>query len=241
MACRGAPPLVAVPDSGPLFDLDSGPDGGPDAGDAGDGGYHSDSGCEIRDFGIIQAGYWLNLQHGSCTYCDPALNPNGWSVLDAGRPCLGFAREGYNSPSPTVPFEGVCALDNGTGPLVMCGGAVAGSRCNLSQGFGCQGSICNAAGWCEVTQNLGSFTACGRDGAIVSNACADGPCCSDAGYFGVVPDGGGWCCGLIDGGVSNCLAAGNVCVLDSNCCAGLRCTPPDAGLPGGPGSYGTCE
>jgi hypothetical protein len=236
LACRGAPPLVAVPDSGPLLDLDSGPDGGPDAGD---GGYHSDSGCEIRGE-IIPGGYWLNVQNGSCTYCDPALNPNGWTVLDSGQPCRGFAREDYLSMSyPTVPFEGVCGWDNH--PFGTCGGSLAGFGCNPSQGLGCQGGQCNADGWCEVTQNLGWFTACAVEGAIPPNACASGPCCPDGGYFGVFPDGGGWCCGLTDGGVPGCLAAGEVCVLDSNCCTGLHCQPPSGVLPGGAGSYGTCE
>jgi len=241
VACRGAPPLVAVPDSGPVLDLDSGPDGGPDAGD---GGYHADGGCEVRGE-IVADGDWLNLQNGSCTYCDPALNPNGWTVLDSGQPCQGFARESSDMEMsyPTVPFEGVCAFDFSTpnGPFGSCGGALAGFSCNLSQGLGCQGGVCNAAGWCEVTQNLGWFSACNRSGAITSNACADGPCCSDGGYEGVPLDGGGWCCGLIDGGVSSCLTAGDVCVLDSNCCAGLVCMQATGRPPGGAGSYGICE
>jgi hypothetical protein len=231
---------VAVPDSGPLLDLDSGPDGGIDAGD---GGYHSDGGCFVgeRNFpgGVVPAGEWEAVQLGSCTVCDPTNNPNGFTVVDAGAACQGFGALGYGEPL-TVPFEGVCGFDP---PFGKCGGAHAGTRCNLSQGLGCQGGFCNTLGWCEVTQNLAGFTACGWVDSIPSNSCADGPCCWDGGgYPGVVPDGGGWCCGLVDGGVPNCLSAGDVCVMDSNCCTGLHCTGPERVLPGDSGSgSASCE
>ena len=113
-------------------------------------------------------------------------------------------------------------------------GVVAGDSRNLSHGFGCAGGVCNTNGWCEVTQNLGWFTACGS-GSMTTNACADGPCCPDSGYQG------GWCCGLVDGGTPTCLPEGNVCLMVSNCCPGLICTTTGGVIPGDAGGYGTCE
>jgi hypothetical protein len=239
LACKGVAPLVPVPDDGPIY-FDSGPDSGPDAGDAGDGGYHSDGGCDIN--GTIQPnGIWLNLGLGSCTACDPSINPNGWTVLDSGQPCRGFvsATDFGEALSVAVPFAGVCGFQY---PFGSCGGARAGGSCDVSRGFGCEGSVCNADGWCEVTQNLGWFTACGWANSIPENACADGPCCGDAGYAGVIPDGGGWCCGLVDGGVPSCLSKGNVCLMDSNCCEALICTSSGGVIPGDAGGgHGTCQ
>ena len=155
LACRGTQPLVWVPDDGPLY-FDSGPDSGPDAGDAGDGGYHADGGCEIGGT-VFPIGIWQNLALGSCTVCDPEVNPNGWTGFDAGEPqCRGFGRLTYFGGGLTVPFAGVCSYDR---PFGTCGGEIAGNSCDSDQG--CAGGFCNAQHWCEVNQNIAWFTACG--------------------------------------------------------------------------------
>jgi len=234
LGCRAPPPLVFEPDSGMPFE-DAGPDAGPDAGD---GGYHGDGGCEIGRT-LVPRGSWLNVELGSCTYCDPDLNPNGYTVLDAGQPCRGFTSPTYYGGELTVPFEGVCGYEQ---PFGACGGALAGSSCNLSKGLGCKGGVCGANGWCEVTQNLGWFTACASWTAVTDNACASGPCCSDGGYAAVIPDGGGWCCGLGDAGTSTCFPAGTPCIDSSNCCPPLSCSGSDGTLPGDAGgSAGICQ
>jgi hypothetical protein len=62
----------------------------------------------------------------------------------------------------------------------------------------------------------------------------------DAGIEGY-PDGGGWCCGLIDGGIPLAyLHSGAVCYDTSNCCEGLACTGHDA-IYGTDAGYGFCE
>jgi hypothetical protein len=67
----------------------------------------------------------------------------------------------------------------------------------------------------------------------------------DAGYTYGVEDGGGWCCGLIDGGVHTCLTTDQVCYAISDCCDGLSCIgtngvqrfPPNSDSDAG---YGFC-
>ena len=65
-------------------------------------------------------------------------------------------------------------------------------------GVPCVGGFCADAGWCVVDQDLGAITDCNVD-RHRPNTCAQGACCPDAGIEGI-PDGGGWCCGLVDGG-----------------------------------------
>ena len=61
----------------------------------------------------------------------------------------------------------------------------------------------------------------------------------DAG-FEDIPDGGGWCCGLFDGGVETCLPYRAVCNANPDCCEGLTCTGRDA-VYGSDAGYGFCE
>jgi hypothetical protein len=237
LACRAQPALVEIPDGEPMPEQDSGPDAGPD--DAGDGGYHGDAGCVVRvtvDGGgiLTPPGSWLNLELGSCTVCDPTLNPNGWTVLDSGQPCLGYTFTQPIGGTLTVPFEGVCGFDSP--PFGNCGGQVAGFYCDISHGFGCKGGICGQNDWCEVDQNLGWFTACGTVNALTDNACASGPCCPDGGF------GAGWCCGLVDGGISTCFPAGTPCLSNADCCPPLGCDGSAGTLAGDAGgSAGSCQ
>ncbi len=212
-----------------------GVDGGPDAGDGGDAGAVLDGGtCRIGDAGPIPAGTWLDTFYGSCTICDPSLNADGWTVLDGGQICQGFASVQPYGPL-VVPFVAVCRDDRP--PFRDCAGGTAGSTCNEVDGFGCGGGFCNDAGWCEVDQNLGWFASCGYSNP--PNPCAHGPCCIDAGFEGI-PDGGGWCCGLVDGGVNTCLPSGSVCYDNSNCCESLTCTGRGA-VYGSDAGYGFCR
>ena len=229
--------IVPIVDSGET--VDGGRDGGLDAGDggrdAGDAGELLDAGtCRIGDAGPIPAGTWLDAFYGSCTICDPSLDPNGWTVFDAGEVC-----ESFSSVQPhgslAVPTSGRCA-PMPTFPFASCNWGTAGSTCNDSDGFGCGGGFCNDAGWCEVDQNLGYIDSCGDSNP--PNPCAEGPCCLDAGFEGI--PGGGWCCGLIDGGVQTCLPYRGVCFTTSDCCSGLTCVGHTAVYDSDAG-YGFCE
>ena len=62
----------------------------------------------------------------------------------------------------------------------------------------------------------------------------------DAGFDGLV-DGGGWCCGLIDGGVKTCFPRRAVCYATSDCCEGLTLHRPPCGLRPSDAGYGFCE
>ena len=89
-----------------------------------------------------------------------------------------------------------------------------------------------------MDRNLGSITQC-WNGDEQPNICANGPCCLDAGLEDL-PNGGGWCCGLIDGGVKTCLPVRGVCYDTSDCCEGLTCTGHSAVYDSDAG-YGFCE
>ena len=89
-----------------------------------------------------------------------------------------------------------------------------------------------------MDRNLGSITQC-WNGDEQPNICANGPCCLDAGLEDL-PNGGGWCCGLIDGGVKTCLPVRGVCYDTSDCCEGLTCTGHNAVYDSDAG-YGFCE
>jgi hypothetical protein len=217
-------------------------DGGRDAGNAGDAGT-----CRVGDGGIVGAGTWLSLLYMSCAICDPDLNPDGWTVLDAGQACEGFVQLGAPDYPLTTPFSGVCRASGDPVFYTTCYGLSSGKTgCNGVIPI-CMGGFCNDAGWCEVDQNLGPVDACGvglsgAAGSPQANPCAQGPCCPDAGIFGVV-GGGGWCCGLIDGGVKTCLPSGAVCYQTSDCCEGLTCSGQDGIYEGNDSAtpYGFCE
>lgn len=231
--CLQTTTIVPIVDSGEP--PDGALDGGPDAGDAGE---VLDAGtCRIGEAGPIPAGTWLDAFYGSCTICEPSLNPSGWTVLDAGEVCEQFDTAQYHLGPLVVPTSGRCSQLFAF-PFGACNWGTAGSTCNEADGFGCGGGFCNDAGWCEVNQNLGWFDACGPT-SDPPNPCAQGPCCLDAGFEGA-PDGGGWCCGLIDGGVKTCLPSGGVCYETSSCCEGLTCTGHDAVFDSDAG-YGFCE
>jgi hypothetical protein len=172
------------------------------------------------------AGTWDTTGYGSCVTCDPDLNPNDWTYLGTGEACEVMASPAFSGETfASVPVTGRCSAEE------HCLVTYAAGFCD-GDFYGCPGGFCNDAGWCEVDQNLGWFDSCsGLLGmltvATVSNPCAQGPCCLDAGYGGI-PDGGGWCCGLIDGGVQTCLGSNQVCFVSSDCCKGLSCVGTDA-------------
>jgi len=218
-----------------------GPGGGPGAGDGGrdagprDAGATLDTGpCRIGDGGLVAAGAWLSTDIGSCIVCDPGLNPNGWTALDAGQACEWFNYVHEGGPFD-VPLSGVCATFAAP-PFLGC---ISSSGTCDGQHAPCAGGFCGDAGYCELDQNLGWPTECWA-GPEHPNLCAQGPCCMDAGFEGI-PNGGGWCCGLIDGGVQPaCLASGLVCYATSDCCEGLTCTGHNAVFDSDAG-YGFCE
>ncbi len=190
--------------------------------------------CRI-DRHTVAGGTWLDLKFGSCTRCDPSSNPTDWTELDSGVPCEGFLSRDVLGPR-VVPFAGSCL--QGVESRSFCTCAEAGGPCVGD--FACCGGYCNENGLCVITENLGYPSACGLGlPTAVENACVVGPCCLDAGWLGV-RDGGGWCCGLVDGGVRFCLDAGQVCYEASDCCAGLSCVDKEAVFDGGAG-YGFCE
>ena len=204
---------------------DAGLDGGEGTGDA---GVLPDAGtCRIGDGGLVAAGTWLSLLYGSCIICDPSLNPDGWTVLDDGQVCEQVVSAQQSGPAISS-ISGVCQSGH-------C--ASIGGRCE-GQDLPCYGGFCGDGGYCELDQNLGWLTQC-WNGYTHPNMCADGPCCFDAGVEGV-PNGGGWCCGLIDGGVQTCLPARAVCYATLDCCEGLTCTGHDAVFDSDAG-YGFCE
>jgi hypothetical protein len=108
-------------------------------------------------------------------------------------------------------------------PYTACAFFTGGQLCG--DDAPCAGGFCDDAGACEIDQVLGFVTECFPP-QFSSDACATGPCCLDAG------DGfGGWCCGLVDGGVTPaCFGQGAVCLESSNCCAALTCIGQDAAL-----------
>jgi hypothetical protein len=222
-------------------------DGGRDGGNAGDAGTMPDAGtCRVGDGGFVGAGTWLSILYMSCVICDPGLNPDGWTVLDAGQACDGFLPLRLMDDPSTIPFTGVCIVRDSY-PLPICYGLTPGATgCNGAIPA-CVGGFCNDAGWCEVNQNLGILNACGPGtsgaaGSPQANPCAQGPCCLDAGFDGAV-GGAGWCCGLVDGGVHTCLPSGAVCYDRSDCCGGLTCAGQDAVTEGNDSEalYGLCE
>ena len=220
---------------------DTGPDAGHDAGrDAGhdggsDAGRRSDAGtCRIPDAGTVAADTVRGGRTGwdTCTLCDPLQNPTGWTTRDAGEACEQFLASTISGALDT-PTPGLCEPGF---PAYGCTSRNPGSACDDM--IPCVGGFCSDAGWCVIDQNLGVPTDCNAV-RTHPNACADGPCCPDAGLEGVL-DGGGWCCGLIDGGAQPaCLPSGTVCYETSNCCSGLTCTGYDAvfGIDSG---YGFC-
>jgi hypothetical protein len=170
-----------------------------------------DAGTCVVDGGlVVEAGTWLAATFGSCVLCDPTANANGWTYLDAGEACEVMVASSPSARFPTVPVTGRC----GTNPN-SCTFTGAGDACN--DRVGCLGGFCNDAGWCSVDQNLGALTLCGA--GPHPNPCAQGLCCLDAGVEGY-PDGGGWCCGLIGGGIHACLPSNAVCAETGNCCEG---------------------
>jgi hypothetical protein len=244
--------LAGVGDGGMQDGGDAGSDGGPDAGDggrdggrdagdggidggldAGDAGHYPDAGtCRIPDAGLVQAGTWLDAIRSSCIYCDPELNPDGWTILDAGDACEFFMDSAPSGPRDQ-PFFGTCTGVFGDG--FQC--TVHAGPCRTD--VACFAGYCDLdSGQCVMDENRGYETEC-SSGPPQSNLCAEGPCCLDAGIEGE-PDGGGWCCGLVDGGVQICLDAGSVCYDSSDCCQGLNCVGNGAVLESAT-SYGFCR
>ena len=217
----------------PSAGLTGGPDAETEPGDAG----VLDAGRCLIDGSLVPAGTWLGDQFvGSCVICNPSLNPDGWTALDGGETCEGFTSVQWRG-FPTMPYSGLCQFWEGE---VACLAATPGSTCDgqfRDLKTGCVGGFCGDAGWCEVDQNLGWAASCGD--SIPANTCAQGPCCMDAGFEGFV-DGGGWCCGLIDGGTETCLPSGGVCYQTSDCCAGLSCSGDNA-IYSSDAGYGFCE
>jgi hypothetical protein len=229
------PVLPTTGGGGTTGRADGGPDAGPDAGDTG----VQDAGSCLIDGKLVPAGTWLEGAFvGSCVICNPSMNEDDWTVLDGGQPCEALTSVQPYGP-PTLPFSGFCGvLDS-----LECIADLAGGGCGqVTDGeteakCGCIGGFCNDAGWCQVNENLGYSTSCGDP--VYANPCAQGPCCLDAGFAGLV-NGGGWCCGLIDGGVATCLHSGAVCYSTSDCCDGLTCTGHTAVFDSDAG-YGFCE
>jgi hypothetical protein len=220
---------------------DGGTDGGVDAGDGGDAGADAgdtdagppfDAGtCQI-DGGFVPAGAWKG--NNACIVCEPTVNPRDWTVFDAGDPCEIFLQGTLNGPV-NIAAPGICLFDPFFG--FNCTAVGAGNFCDA--GTPCVGGYCSDAGWCVTDQDLGIDSVCDNDN-MVPYTCAYGPCCLDAGLEGV-PDGGGWCCGLIDGGRPvACLPIDGVCYDTSNCCEGLRCVGHD-GFFGVDSGYGLCR
>jgi hypothetical protein len=200
-----------------------------------------DGGCLIDD-GLVEAGTWLRVNYGSCTVCDPAVNPTDWTQRSPGDLRKTMGTTDYNDPWVLhTPVSGRCSSTDYP-PFSACDVRSPGDS-RKSDEVGCAGGFCgDDAGVCLCDQNLASFDSC----EAASNYCAQGPCRMDAGWDDI-HKGGGWCCGLIDGGVQTRLALGDVCFVSANCCEGLICLGDDSvfDVYAGPGSsdagFGLCE
>ena len=179
-SCRSS--TVARPDVG-----DAGPDhGGPDAGDA---GRVLDAGsCQIGDGGLVPAGTWLDRQSALMCYLRSQPEPrwlgrSGWWA-DLRGVHIRAVPQSSDSPRPLA-----CVASSRL-PSLGCINGTAGSTCDGEFGeskAGCIGGFCNDAGRCEIDQNLGYAASCGD--SRPPNPCAQGLCCMDAGFDGLV-DGG---------------------------------------------------